>query len=340
MSIDLRGRSVISLDDLTAEEIHYLLRLVADLKEEKRNGTGLKQLSTRNIALLCERDSIHARAAFEVAAYDQGANVTLIGPSTGHTHYRVSVKDTARFLGRLYDIIGYIGHSQSAVEEIARWARVPVLNGMTDTSHPTQTLADLVTMQQCCDKPLNDMIVAFLGDGCSNVARSLAVASSKLGIDLRIVSPPSFWPEASFIEKVTWAARDSGGRIAVLEQVGTGILGADFICTAPWFGEGDVRWAERVRQLAPFAVRENVMEATDNPQTKLMHSLPAWHWREDEAGARIAKRFGVECMEVCDGVFESRSSVVFDQAENRMPAIKALLVATLADRTGRSEPPV
>ncbi|QRY70511.1 ornithine carbamoyltransferase (plasmid) [Ensifer sp. PDNC004] len=339
MSIDLRGRSVLSLDDLTADEIHYLLRLAGTLKEERRSGTELKQLSTRNVVLLCEQDSIHTRAAFEVAAYDQGANVTLIGPSAGHTRYRESIKDTARFLDRLYDAIGYIGRSQSVVEEVAKWACVPVLNGGTDTSHPTQTLADLVTMQECSEKPLDGMIVAFLGDGRSNVARSLAVASSKLGIDLRIVSPPSFWPEASFIENVTSAARDSGGRIAVLEHVGTGILGADFICTAPWFGDTDVRWAERVRQLAPFAVRENVMEATDNPQTKLMHSLPAWHCREDEAGARIAKRFGVECMEVCDGVFESKSSIVFDQAENRMHAAKALLVATLADRRGPSEPP-
>lgn len=331
MSVDLRGRSLLTLGDLTPEEIHFLLRLATDLKEKKRIGTEVRQLSTKNVALVCERDSIHARAAFEVAAHDQGANVTLIGPSTGYTRHRESTKDNARFLGRLYDAIGYIGHSQAAVEEVAKWARVPVFNGMTDESHPMQTLADLVTMKQCSDKPLNDMIVAFLGDGRSNVARSLAVASSKLGIDLRIVSPPSFWPEAPFVERVTSVARDSGGQITVLEHVGTGILGADFICTAPWFAEGDVRWAERVRQLAPFAVRENVMEATDNPHTKLMHSLPAWHWREDGAGARIAKRFGVECMEVCDGVFESKSSIVFDQAENRMPAIKALLLATLAD---------
>ena len=330
MSIDLRGRSVLTLDDLTADEIHYLLRLVADLKEEKQTGIELKQLITKNVVLLCERHSIHARAAFEVAVYDQGANVTLIGPSTGHTRDRESVKDKARFLGRLYDAIGYIGHSQSVVEEVAKWANVPVLNVMSDTSHPTQTLADLVTMQQCCKKPLNQMTVAFLGDGRSNVARSLAVASSKLGMDLRIVSPPDLWPEATFIQGVTSVARNSGGRITVLEHVGTGVLGADFISTAPWFGEGDVRWAERVRQLAPFAVRENVMEATDNPQTKLMHSLPAWHWREDEADVHISKRFGVECMEVCDRVFESKSSIVFDQAENRMPAIKALLLATLA----------
>lgn len=330
MSIDLRGRSVLTLDDLTAEEIHYLLRLVADLKEKKRAGTEVKQLSTRNVALLCERDSIHAHAAFEVAAHDQGANVTLIGPSTGHTRYRESVRDTARFLGRLYDAIGYIGHSQATAEELAKWSCVPVYNGMTDESHPTQALADLVTMQQCSDKPLDEMIVAFLGDGRSNVARSLAVAASRLGIDLRIVSPQNFWPEIAFVERVTSMARDNGGQITVLEHVGTGILGADFIYTAPWFAEGDVRWAERVRHLAPFAVRENVMEATYNPHTKLMHSLPAWHWREDEVRARIAKRFGVECMEVCDGVFESKSSIVFDQAENRMPAIKALLVATLA----------
>ncbi len=330
MAVDLRGRSLLTLDELNGDEIRFLLQLAVDLKEQKRAGAEIRQLSTRNIALLLERDSIHTRAAFEVAAHDQGANITLIGPSTGHGRSRESVKDTARFLGRLYDAIGYSGHSQAAVEELAKWASVPVYNGMTDESHPTQTLADLLTMQQCSDKPLDEMIVAFLGDGRSNVAQSLAVASAKLGIDLRIVSPPNFWPEAPFVERVTSLSREASGQITVLEHVGTGILGADFICTAPWFAEGDVRWAERVRQLAPFAVRENVMEATDNPHTKLMHSLPAWHWREDEAGARIAKRFGVECMEVCDGVFESKSSIVFDQAENRMPAIKALLVATLA----------
>ncbi|WP_429819740.1 ornithine carbamoyltransferase [Ensifer sp. B1-9] len=329
MVVDLRGRSVLTLDELTSDEIRYLLQLVPDLKELKRAGAEVKRLSAKNIALLFERESIHTHAAFEVAAYDQGANVTLIGPTTGHGRYRESVKDAARFLGRLYDAIGYVGHSQATAEEFAKWSCVPVYNGMTDESHPTQALADLATMQQCSDKPLDDMIVAFLGDGRSNVARSLAVAASKLGIDLRIVSPQSFWPEIPFVERVTSMARDNGGQITVLEHVGTGVLGADFICTAPWFVEGDVRWAERVRHLAPFAIRENVMEATDNPRTKLMHSLPAWHWREDEVGARIARRFGVECMEVCDAVFESKSSIVFDQAENRMPAIKALLVATL-----------
>lgn len=331
MPVDLRGRSVLTLDELSSDELRFLLQLVADLKDAKRTGAEVRRLSGKNIALVLERDSVHVRAALDVAAHDQGANVTVLGPWSGYGRHREPIKDLARFLDRLYDAIEYVGHSHEAAEELVEWACVPVLNGMTDQSNPSQALADLVTMRQSSDKPLDDMIVAFLGDGRSNAARSLTVAASKLGIDLRIVSPRSYWPEAPFVERMTSMAKDSGGQITVLEHVGTGVLGADFICTAPWFGEGDVRWAERVRHLAPFAVRENVMEATDNPHTKLMHSLPAWHCREDAGAARIAKRFGVECMEVCDGVFESKSSIVFDQAENLMPATKALLVATLAD---------
>lgn len=329
MPIDLRGRSVLTLDELSADEIRFLLRLAAELKTQKLAGSETRRLHTKNIALLLERDSLHSRAAFEVAAYDQGANVTVIKQPPGYARRRDTIKDTARFLDRLYDAIGYCGHSQTAVEELAQWAKVPVLNGMTDVSHPTQGLADLLTMEQCSDKPLEDLIVAFMGDGRSSVARALAVAASKVGIDLRIVSPPILWPDASFVDHVASLAKESGGKLTVLEHVGTGILGADFLCTAPWFAEGDVRWAERVRQLAAFGIRENVIEATENPHTKLMHSLPAWHGAEDDVGARVARRFGVECLEVCDAVFESRSSVVFTQAENRMHAVKAILIATM-----------
>lgn len=330
MPVDLRGRSVLTLDDLTADEIRLLLQLAADLKAQKRAGAEVGRLSGKNIALLFERDSIHTRTSFEVAAYDQGARVTLIGPTISHGWRRESIKDTARLLAQLYDAIGYSGCSQSTVEELAEWASVPVYNCMTDEFHPTQTLADFLTMQESSDKSLGEMIVAFLGDGRSNVARSLALAASKLGVDLRIVSPPTLWPEPSFIEHVTSMAKASGGQFTVLEHVGAGILGADFLYTAPWFAAGDIRWAERVRLLAPFGVRENVMDATDNPHTKLMHSLPAWHSRDDQVGARVAKRFGIECLEVSDTVFESKSSIVFEQAANRMPAIKAMLVATLA----------
>ncbi|MGO4622282.1 ornithine carbamoyltransferase [Ensifer sp. 2YAB10] len=329
MPIDLRGRDMLTLDEYTGEEIRFLLRLAAELKTQKQAGCETKRLGAKNIALLLEKDSLHSRAAFEVAAHDQGANLTLIGHATGYARRRDTIKDTARFLDRLYDAIGYCGHSQTDIEELAHWATVPVLNSVTDVFHPTQGLADLLTMQECSDKPLEKLIVAFMGDGRSNVARTLAVVASKLGIDLRIVSPRTFWPEAPFVDHVMSLAKQCGGQITVLEHVGTGILGADFVCTAPWFAEGDVRWADRVRQLAPFGVRENVMEATDNPRTKLMHSLPAWHAAADQVGARVARRFGIECLEVCDAVFESKSSVVFTQAENRMHAIKATLIATM-----------
>ncbi|ODR89530.1 ornithine carbamoyltransferase [Sinorhizobium alkalisoli] len=330
MPITLRGRSVLTLEEFTPDELRFLLRLAADLKTEKRSGKEIPRLSRRNIALIFEKESTRTRTGFEVAAHDQGAHVTYWGPSGSHLGRRESIRDTARVLGRFYDAIEYRGRSQDAVDELAAHAGVPVYNGLTDESHPTHALGDFLTMQEFSEKPLSQVVVAYLGDGRGNVARSLAIGAAKLGVDLRIVSPPIFWPAKSFIVQVTSEARAHGGRFTVLEHVGAGVLGADFIYTAPWLGEEETGWAERIRLLAPFGVRANVMEATENPHTKFMHCLPACHDRNSEVGARIAKQFGIECMEVSDAVFQSKASIVFDQAENRMHTIKSILIATIA----------
>ncbi|MEY9626393.1 ornithine carbamoyltransferase [Sinorhizobium fredii] len=329
MSVNLRGRSVLTIDEFTQDEIRFLLQLAADLKSQKRSGNEIPRLRGKNIVLLFEKESTRTRTGFEVAAYDQGAHVTYFGPSD-HIGRRESIKDTARVLGRIYDAIEYRGRAQSAVAELAAHASVPVFNGLTDEAHPTLALADFLTMREFTAKPLSELTVAFLGDGRNSVARSLAVGAAKLGMDLRIVSPPIFWPATPFVEHVKSQARISGGQFTVVEHVGAGVLGADFLYTAPWLGEEEAGWAERIRLLAPFGIRTNVVEATENPHTKFMHCLPACHDRNSEVGARIAKQFGVECMEVSDAVFESKASIVFDQAENRMHTIKAILVATIA----------
>ncbi|MEY9329494.1 ornithine carbamoyltransferase [Sinorhizobium fredii] len=329
MSISLRGRSVLTLDEFTSEEIGVLLQLAAELKADKRSGKETPRLRGKNIALLSEEDSIGTLFGSEVAAYDQGARVISLTLPAGYAGQCGSLKDTARMLSRIYDAVEYCGHAQSAVEELAAHADVPVYNGFTDESHPIQALADLLTMREAADKALPEVTVAFLGDGRSAIARSLALGAAKLGMDFRIVSPPIFWPASSFIDGVTSEARKNGGKFAILEHVGAGVLGADYVYTASWLGEHEAGWAERIRLLAPFGVRANVMEATDNPRCKFMHCLPAFHDSSTTVGARVAKQFGLNCMEVSDAIFESKASVVFDQAENRMHTIKAIFVATI-----------
>lgn len=333
VSISLRGRSVLTLDEFTPEELRLLLQLAADLKAARRNGNETPRLSGRNIALGTEGDPIFS-AVFgsEVAAYDQGARVVRLILPASHAGQWGSIKDTAQVLERIYDAIEYCGHAQSAVEELAAYAHVPVYNGSTDEFHPIQALADFLTMQEFADKALSEITIAFLGNGRSPIAASLAIGAAKFGMDFRIASPPIFWPAPSFVDRVTLEARKNGGRFTVLEHVGAGVLGADFVYTASWLGEQEAGWAERIRRLAPFAVRANVMEATANPRCKFMHCLPAFHDRSTKAGARIAQQFGLECMEVTDSIFESKASVVFDQAENRMHAIKAIFVATIGDQ--------
>ncbi len=333
MSINLHGRSVLSLDDLTAEEIRHLLRLAADLKAAKQAGHETPRLVRKNIALIFEKDSTRTRTGFEVAAYDQGAHVTYFGPTGSHIGHKESMKDTARVLGRMYDAIEYRGFAQHQAELLAAHAGVPVYNGLTDESHPTQILADFMTMREFTHKHLSDMTVAFVGEGKDNVALSLALGAAKVGIDMRIASPRELWPEEEFCTHVRALGERSGGRFRLDEDVRSCVDGADFIYTDVWLsmGEDKSAWPERIRLLTPYRVTSEVMAASGNPHAKFMHCLPAFHDTETEVGAYVAQEFGIDCMEVSDEVFESSASIVFEQAENRMHTIKALLVATIGN---------
>jgi ornithine carbamoyltransferase len=332
MPINLAGRSLLTIDDLSPQEIRHLLRLAADLKAAKAAGTERQLLARRNIALIFEKDSTRTRTGFEVAAYDQGAHVTYLGPSGSQIGHKESMKDTARVLGRIYDAIEYRGFSQKTVEELAAFSGVPVYNGLTDESHPTQTLADFMTMREFTHKHLSDLAVAFLGDGRNNVARSLALGAAKVGVDMRIAAPKSLWPDQAFIRHCNAVGAKTGGTLAITESVKDAVAGTDFIYTDVWLsmGEDEKVWPKRIKLLTPYRVTAKVMAATGNAFTKFMHCLPAFHGTNTEVGADIAKRFGIDCMEVTDEVFESGASIVFDQAENRMHTIKAVLVATIA----------
>jgi len=331
MPMNLRGRSILTLDDLSADEIRYLLQLAAELKAAKGAGTEQPRLVRRNIALIFEKDSTRTRTGFEVAAYDQGAHVTFLGPSGSHIGHKESMRDTARVLGRMYDAIEYRGFDQAVVEELAANAGVPVYNGLTDQTHPTQTLADFMTMREFTHKHLSDMRLTFLGDGRDNVALSTAIGAAKVGIDMRIAAPRALWPDDAFVAHFNDVAKTSGARLTVTEEVGDAVKDADFLYTDVWLsmGEDDSQWKKRIDLLTPYRVTADVMRATGNPFVKFMHCLPAFHNAETTVGADIKRRFGLDCMEVTDEVFESAASIVFDQAENRMHSIKAILVATL-----------
>ncbi|MGV2130759.1 ornithine carbamoyltransferase [Agrobacterium vitis] len=331
MPTNLHGRSVLSLDDLSSDDIRFLLRMAAELKAAKIAGNEIPRLTRKNIALIFEKDSTRTRSGFEVAAYDQGAHVTYLGPSGSHIGHKESVKDTARVLGRMYDAIEFRGFEQSAVEELAQYSGVPVYNGLTDISHPTQVLADFMTMREFTHKHLSDMALAFVGDGQDNVALSLALGATKVGIDFRLVSPRELWPERKIVDHVNAEAAKAGGRFELTSDVATGVKGADFVYTDVWLsmGEDESAWKERIDLLTPFRVTRQVMEATGNPYSKFMHCLPAFHDTSTEVGRQIAEKYGIDCMEVTDEVFESKASIVFDQAENRMHSIKALLAATI-----------
>lgn len=333
MSTNLHGRSVLSLDDLSAEEIRYLLKLAADLKAAKRSGHEIPRLVRKNIALIFEKDSTRTRTGFEVAAYDQGAHVTYFGPTGSHIGHKESMKDTARVLGRIYDAIEYRGFAQHEAEVLAEHAGVPVYNGLTNEAHPTQILADFMTMREFTHKHLSDMTVTFVGEGRDNVAQSLAVGAAKVGIDMRIASPRELWPDQEFCAHVRALAKRSGGRFRLDEDLKSCVADADFIYTDVWLSMGEDKsdWAERIRLLTPYRVTSEVMAASGNPHVKFMHCLPAFHDAQTEVGASIAREYGIDCMEVSDEVFESAASIVFDQAENRMHTIKALLVATIGN---------
>jgi ornithine carbamoyltransferase len=332
MPINLLGRSVLTLDDLSPADIRFLLKLAADLKSAKYAGTEEPRLNRRNIALIFEKDSTRTRTGFEVAAYDQGARVTYLGPTGTHIGHKESMKDTARVLGRMYDAIEYRGYAQSIVDVLAANSGVPVYNGLTNETHPTQTLADFMTMREYTHKHLSDMAMAFLGDGRDNVGLSLAIGCAKVGIDLRIASPKKLWPNAAFVEHFKTIAATTGAKLTLTDQVDAAVRGVDFVYTDVWLsmGEDESGWAERIRELTPFRVTREVMDATGNPYAKFMHCLPAFHNTDTVVGAAIHKKFGIDCMEVTDDVFESAASIVFDEAENRMHTIKAILVATIA----------
>lgn len=331
MPINLHGRSVLSLDDLSSDEIRFLLRMAAELKAAKLGGYEKPRLTRKNIALIFEKDSTRTRSGFEVAAYDQGAHVTYIGPSGSHIGHKESVKDTARVLGRMYDAIEFRGFEQVAIEELARYSRVPVYNGLTDVWHPTQVLADFMTMREFTHKHLSDTTLAFVGDGQDNMAISLALGAAKVGIDFGLVSPRALWPDRTFLDHVQAEADKTGAKFMLTDDVTAGVKDADFVYTDVWLsmGEDESAWSERIKLLTPFRVTEQVMAATGNPYSKFMHCLPAFHDTSTEVGRQIAEKYGIDCMEVTDAVFESEASIVFDQAENRMHSIKALLVATM-----------
>lgn len=330
----LLGRSYLKETDLSAEEFRSLLDLAALLKAAKRQGREERRLTGKNIALLFEKTSTRTRAAFEVAAADQGASTTYLDPAGSQMGHKESIKDTARVLGRLYDGIEYRGNGQSVVETLGAWAGVPVWNGLTNEWHPTQSLCDVLTMREHSRKPDREISYAFVGDARYNMGNSLLTVGAMLGMDVRIVAPRSLWPAGDVIAQAKRYAAELGSRVTVTEDVGEGVRGADFVHTDVWvsMGEAPEVWAERIALLRPYQINADLLAATGNPEVRFMHCLPAFHDLETTVGQSIHEQFGLEELEVTDDVFESPASIVFDQAENRMHTIKALLVATLAGR--------
>ncbi len=331
MPQNLHGRSFLKLLDFTAEELRLLLRLAASLKEAKATGTEQRRLAGKNIALIFEKDSTRTRSAFEVAAFDQGAHVTYLGPSGSHIGTKETMKDTARVLGRFYDAIEYRGFGQADAEALAEFAGVPVYNGLTDEFHPTQILADLMTMREYTHKHLSDIAFCFIGDTGGNMGSSLMVGAALIGMDIRLCGPQSLWPEQALVDRCRKLAETSGARITLTEKLAEGMEGCDFIYTDVWvsMGEPESVWADRIALLSPYTVTRKVMDMTGNPHAKFLHCLPAFHNRDTKTGEKIFQTYGLDCMEVTDEVFESRASLVFDQAENRLHSIKAVLVATI-----------
>jgi ornithine carbamoyltransferase len=331
--IDLSGRNLMKLSDFSPEEITYLIDLAAELKAAKREGREEQRLVGKEIALIFEKDSTRTRCAFEVAAYDQGAHVTFIGPGGSHMGHKETAKDTARVLGRMYDAIEYRGFTQETAEELAQWAGVPIYNGLTDEWHPTQILADFLTFREHIPKPLDEVVFCYLGDARFNMADSYLVGGAKLGMDVRIASPKSLWPRDEIVELARTTAEETGAQITITEDVEEAVKGADVLLTDVWvsMGEPDEVWKERIELLTPYQVDAEKMEMTGNPDVKFMHCLPAFHNTDTEVGKEIYEKFGMEALEVTEEVFESPASIVFDEAENRMHTIKAVMVATLAD---------
>jgi ornithine carbamoyltransferase len=332
MAIHLAGRHFLKELDFTAGEFRGLIDLAAELKSAKKAGAEVQRLRGRNIALIFEKSSTRTRCAFEVAAGDQGASTTYLDPAGSHIGKKESAKDTARVLGRMFDGIEFRGDSQATVEELAAHAGVPVFNGLTDDWHPTQMLADVLTMTEHTDKPLGEIAFAYLGDARFNMGNSYLVTGALLGMDVRIVAPRGYWPGDEILTLARKAAELSGARLTLTENISEGVTGADFVATDVWvsMGESKAVWDERIAALGRYTVTMDVLRATGNPEVKFLHCLPAFHDLGTAVGREIHERHGLTELEVTDEVFESAHSVVFDQAENRLHTIKAVLVATMS----------
>ena len=329
--LNLKNRNFLKLLDYTPEEIQYLLDLAAQLKADKKAGREQQHLVGKNIALIFEKTSTRTRCSFEVAAHDQGAHVTYLGPTGSQIGVKESMKDTARVLGRMYDGIEYRGFAQTIVEELGKYAGVPVWNGLTNEFHPTQILADFLTMREHSKKPLQQIAYAYLGDARYNMGNSLLVGGAKMGMDVRIVAPKALQPAAELVAECREIAAQTGARITITDDVPLGVKGCDFLYTDVWvsMGEPDEVWKERIELLKPYQVNAALMAKTGNPDCKFMHCLPAYHNLETKVGRQVFEKFGMDGVEVTEDVFESPASIVFDEAENRMHTIKAVMVATL-----------
>jgi ornithine carbamoyltransferase len=331
MPFNLRNRHLLKLLDFTPAEIKFLLDLALDLKKAKYAGFEQRRLIGKNIALIFEKSSTRTRCAFEVAAFDQGAHVTYLGPSGSQMGAKESMKDTARVLGRMYDGIEYRGFGQAIVEELAKYAGVPVWNGLTNEYHPTQVLADFLTMMEYSDKPLRQVKFAYLGDARNNMGNSLLVGAAKMGMDFRSVAPRSVQPNKELVATAKRIAGQTGATITITDDLSKGLKGCDFLYTDVWvsMGEPEKVWQERINLLKPYQVNAAALQKTGNPNVKFMHCLPAFHNRETTIGEEIFEKFDLEAMEVTEEVFESPASIVWDEAENRIHTIKAVMVATL-----------
>jgi len=332
MDVNLTGRSLLELSDHAARDIRALLDLAHALKREKAKGTARRPLAGKNICLIFEKTSTRTRCAFEVAAHDLGMGVTYLDPQGSQIGHKESIKDTARVLGRMYDAIEYRGFAQTTVETLAKHSGVPVYNGLTDASHPTQILADFMTMEEHSGKPLAEIAFCYLGDARNNMGNSLLLGAAAMGMDVRLAAPKGLWPDDDAVARARRLAASSGARTTLTEDPAAGVRGCDFVYTDVWvsLGEPPAKWAERIALLKPYQVNAALMEATGNPKAKFMHCLPAFHNRETTTGEALYATYGMDGLEVTDDVFESPRSIVFDQSENRMHTIKALLVATLS----------
>lgn len=333
MSLNLRNRSLLKVQDYTQREFQFMLDLARDLKRAKYSKTEQEHLKGKEIVLIFEKTSTRTRCAFEVACHDQGAHVTYLDPSGSQIGHKESVKDTARVLGRMFDAIEFRGFSQQAVEDLAKYSGVPVYNGLTDDYHPTQMLADVMTMREHCDRPLHEIKYAYVGDTRSNMGHSLMIVGALMGMDVRICGPKSLWPSDEYVKIARDLEARYGAKLTITDNPAEAVKGVDFIHTDVWVSMGEPKdvWAQRIELLKPYQVNAALMKASGNPRVKFMHCLPAFHNLETKVGEQIFEQFGMNGLEVTEDVFESEQNIAFEQAENRLHTIKAILVATLGD---------